>query len=176
MTVRDTSLEAYEDIQEELGDRQKLVLKAIMEIGRPVSDKYIAEYLSKSINSITGRRNELVEQDLVYEVRKGESEITGRKVIKWYLSRKGVKIGKNLKPTKDMMEDEVMRDLECPNCDKNLVKKVEDTGVGKIEHYYCDRCEQMFELVDSHYLNDLEFNREVVEKNDINIKNSDYEK
>ena len=74
MTVRDTSLLAYEQIKERLGPDEQAVFEILLEIG-PAHDRRILEALNQKeaatikpksqkrkweINSVTGRRNALV--------------------------------------------------------------------------------------------------------------------
>lgn len=58
--IRQTSLLAYADAKEGLGDKQKQVLEAIMTLGK-CYDKQIADFLGWEINRITPRRKELFE-------------------------------------------------------------------------------------------------------------------
>lgn len=78
MTVRPTSLEAYDSV--DIGARQREVLNAIRELGA-ATDKEIARFLGWEINRITPRRGELVAAGLVKE--RGVVEQNGRKAITW---------------------------------------------------------------------------------------------
>ena len=81
--MRATSLIAFSQIVESLGDRQMQVLKCIKEIGQPCSNLQISKYLHLPINSITPRVLELRKKGIVMMDRVGDCEFTGRKVIYW---------------------------------------------------------------------------------------------
>jgi len=79
MPVQDTSLEALKNYAEGLGHDEQLVFEAICELG-PTHDRRILEYLNQKerfkpkrqrrkweINSVTGRRNALVNKYAVIE-------------------------------------------------------------------------------------------------------------
>ena len=83
MSVRDTSLSAYNDVSDTLGDRQKLVLETINRAKRPVNNQEIADFLHKPINTITPRTNELVGLDKVELAFKGVYPSTKRTVCYW---------------------------------------------------------------------------------------------
>jgi len=83
MTVRDTSIAAYEDVTPSLGDRQRVVLDVIRLAKRPVNNQEIANHLHKPINTITPRTNELVEKGLVELAFKDVYPVTNRKVCYW---------------------------------------------------------------------------------------------
>lgn len=83
MPVTFTSLEAYEQV--ELPAAQKAVYEALWELWnghRGPSDQEIADRLGWSVNRVTGRRNELVEQGLVVA---GGTKLNrfGRNVFWW---------------------------------------------------------------------------------------------
>ena len=80
--VKATSLLAYAEILENLGERQLEVLKAIDKI-EPCSDLDLVDYLKKPINTITPRRNELVKMGLVVEAKVDISKQTHRSVTFW---------------------------------------------------------------------------------------------
>lgn len=56
--IQQTSLEAYEGVQDGLGLRQFAVLNAILLL-QPATDKEVSEYLGWPINCVTPRRGEL---------------------------------------------------------------------------------------------------------------------
>jgi DNA-binding MarR family transcriptional regulator len=66
MAYRQTSLFAYEQAKDNLGEKQRQVLSAIRQIGK-CTDKHIAAFLGWPINRVTPRRNELVESGHVIE-------------------------------------------------------------------------------------------------------------
>lgn len=83
--IQSTSLEAYNDIRDSLGERQKLVYNTIKSAKRPVCNQEIADYLRKPINTITPRVNELVKLELVIEAGREIYPPTNRRVIFWKL-------------------------------------------------------------------------------------------
>ena len=100
MTVRDTSLSALAEIAEKLGPDESAVLAVLDEIG-PASDKRILEALNQKeqvtlkpkrrkrvwqINSVTGRRNALVNKYGVVEDL-GAFKKDGRKAVHIWRSR-----------------------------------------------------------------------------------------
>ena len=78
--VQETSLEAYESIVYELGQRQRQVLRAITEL-REATNKQIARHVSLPINSVTPRVLELRKKKLVGVSRIGYDG--PRKAIYW---------------------------------------------------------------------------------------------
>ena len=81
MPVADTSRWAYELV--DVGARQADVLAALRELGE-ASDAEIAGHLGWTINRVTPRRGELVEQQLVVAARQKEGPF-GHKVNVWRL-------------------------------------------------------------------------------------------
>lgn len=80
--MQTTSLQAYDSILSKLGAKQKIVYDKMIEIGRPVTHRQLAEYLGWSINRVTGRVNELVTDKWVMEYGKVKNEYK-RNVIAW---------------------------------------------------------------------------------------------
>lgn len=78
--VRQTSLLAYVNALENLGQKQFTVLKAIDSLG-VCNDKQIADYLNWPINRITPRRLELRKMGLIKEIDVRKDSDTGRKTI-----------------------------------------------------------------------------------------------
>lgn len=77
-----TSLSAYREILPQLGERQAQVYSIIKHnVGR--TDLEIARKISRPINSVTPRRNELVKLGLVETMGVVTSPVTGRKVNSW---------------------------------------------------------------------------------------------
>ena len=74
-----TSYIAFEEVLCNLGDRQKLVLKAI-KIIQPCSNLEISKYLGLPINSITPRCLELRKKHLVRFYKTGQCKYTNRQV------------------------------------------------------------------------------------------------
>jgi hypothetical protein len=85
MSVRDTSLEAYQDILPTLSDRQKVVLAIV---SRPMCNYQIAEKLAWPINRVTGRVTELCEKGLLFDDGKRPGPPSGRNVHYWKTQRK----------------------------------------------------------------------------------------
>lgn len=83
MSVRDTSLAAYEEVSPKIGERQKAVLDTIRVAKRPVNNQEIAGYLGVPINTITPRTNELVGLGKVELAFKGVFPLTKRTVCYW---------------------------------------------------------------------------------------------
>lgn len=80
MTVQQTSLEAYCDIQTLLGEKQRKVYDVIKKVG-VVSDKVLSRTLNWEINRITPRRLELFRAGLI--IFAGYGQENGRKVMLW---------------------------------------------------------------------------------------------
>lgn len=81
--VQKTSIDAYFTLTDkQIGDRQRLVLKAITDLG-PVSDKQIATVLGWPINTVTPRRGELVEMGRVRYDSEETDKDTNRRVMLW---------------------------------------------------------------------------------------------
>jgi len=69
--VRPTSLLAYAEVLEDLGERQIKVYKTIREFGSGgCNNKMISKKLKLPINSITGRVNELRKMGIVLHYKK----------------------------------------------------------------------------------------------------------
>jgi len=80
MTVRSTSLEAYEQIKPKLSKSQQRVLLAIYELGQ-ATNRQIAKHLDLEINQITPRTLELREMGKVEE--HDTIVQNGRKAYRW---------------------------------------------------------------------------------------------
>jgi len=80
--IKETSLNAYNEIKPELGDRQKMVYNAIRQLGS-VTNLELSRYLNIPINQITPRTNELVKIGFVTECEKRECSISHRTVWSW---------------------------------------------------------------------------------------------
>jgi len=86
--IQPTSLEAYKDILQRLGDKQRVVYDVIVMVDKPITNIEIAEYLIWAINCVTGRVRELVQLGVVEEACKVKNEF-GRNVIAWQIVKKG---------------------------------------------------------------------------------------
>lgn len=80
--IQDTSLEAYDSIKPELGERQLSVYKALLQL-READNLTISKFLGLPINSITPRVKELRDKKLVGVAKVDISPITKRRVIFW---------------------------------------------------------------------------------------------
>lgn len=80
--VRETSREAYHNIEATIGPRQRTVYMLLFQKGAMTNNE-IAEALQWRINTITPRVNELVKMDLVREAGRRACNVTGFKAIAW---------------------------------------------------------------------------------------------
>ena len=81
--IRETSKEAFEEVKENLGERQLLVLNALRKI-QPATNSMIAQYLNKPINTITPRVHELRNQKKLVTYAYTEiCPVTKRKAMFW---------------------------------------------------------------------------------------------
>lgn len=80
--VRDTSLEAYEDIQPGLNRRQSQVFNFLSGV-ETATNAEIARDLGLPINQITPRIFELRKKNVVFEAGKRRCDVTGRTVYSW---------------------------------------------------------------------------------------------
>ncbi len=87
MTVRDTSREAYADIQP-LSDRQAAVL-GLLKRSEPLTNNEIADRLGWPINTVTPRVFELRARGEVREIGKRPCRITGRSAYQWGVAKDG---------------------------------------------------------------------------------------
>lgn len=81
MKIRQTSLKAYSEIDESIGNMQLKVLNCIRKYPR-ISNKDIGRIINMPINSVTPRTNELVKGGKVCEAGK-ERGVNGRLAIVW---------------------------------------------------------------------------------------------
>ena len=87
MGVRNTSRQAYHSLHD-LGNRQRDVLLAILDNGKPICNLDLSRRMVKPINQLTPRTNELVVAGLVEESLRGISS-TGRRAIFWQVTDSG---------------------------------------------------------------------------------------
>jgi DNA-binding MarR family transcriptional regulator len=79
--MQQTSLQAYlTDVRPKLNQKQHEVYRALEEYG-PCTNRQLAEYMDRPINTITPRVLELREKRRIYEIYKAEDN--GRKAIYW---------------------------------------------------------------------------------------------
>jgi len=87
-SLRDTSYQAYRnDVLPSIGEHQQKVLEIIRQEDY-LSDKEIAQRLGWTINSVTGRRNELEQKGLIFDAGTKQDERTGRRVHIWTAVKK----------------------------------------------------------------------------------------
>jgi predicted transcriptional regulator len=86
--IQETSLTAFKEIIEELGDRQLQVLNAIKQI-QPCTNSMIANYLMLPINTITPRCLELRNKKLVTYSHTDKCPITSRNALYWKTTKYG---------------------------------------------------------------------------------------
>lgn len=83
--MRCTSLSAFADIIESLGEKELIVLQAIKRL-QPCSDKMIAKELGWTINRVTGRRNSLAKYKTIIIYKKDIDKVPPyKKVIFWII-------------------------------------------------------------------------------------------
>lgn len=80
--IQQTSLEAYDAIQDKLGKKQNDVLLAINRLNN-ATNSMIAKYLGWSINRVTPRVFELRQLEFVNEAFRDKCPITNRTAIFW---------------------------------------------------------------------------------------------
>ena len=80
MTVQQTSIDAFEEIKPELGERQLSVYNAL---NGEMNNSMIARTLNIPINTVTPRVKELRNMGLVIESKRDECPITHRTTIFW---------------------------------------------------------------------------------------------
>lgn len=83
--VRDTSLDAYQSIRHQLGEKQQQVLSVFSPVNT-FTNMELAQYLGWSINRVTPRVYELREKGLLKEDEKRICSVTGRRVWSWRLT------------------------------------------------------------------------------------------
>lgn len=87
MTVTETSLLAYAEVLQNLGERQVIVYRALLDL-KKASNTMISEHLDIPINCITPRVNELRKKKVVMKAKKDVCPITGKTVYFWKVRRK----------------------------------------------------------------------------------------
>lgn len=87
MTIRQTSLQAYNEIKGKLGKKQRKVLEAIEMIERvrkqAPTNMEISTFLGWSINRVTPRTLELRRKGEIEQKGTRECNITGRMAMTW---------------------------------------------------------------------------------------------
>ena len=82
--MRETSLEAYDDVKENIGKRQMEVLDIIRILGCPTNLE-ISKYSGMPINHVTPRNKELREKGYVTECEKRPCSVSGKSAMSWRL-------------------------------------------------------------------------------------------
>lgn len=82
MAMRQTSIDAYESIREELSSKQFIVMKAIKDLGM-ASNRMVAKHLDWEINRVTGRVTELVNKGFITDNGTFVDKETNRTVTLW---------------------------------------------------------------------------------------------
>jgi predicted HTH transcriptional regulator len=83
MVLKQTSLDAFNEIKATLGERQRVVYGAI-KLNPDCTDYEIAEFLgSTDPNTVRPRRKELYDKGMIYETGVRECKVTGHKATTW---------------------------------------------------------------------------------------------
>lgn len=80
-----TSLLAYKDLGEKIGQRQKQVLE-VLRLRGEANNRQVSEYSHLPINVVTPRMNELVTMGKVKAAGKRHDPKTGRLTVFWRIS------------------------------------------------------------------------------------------
>ena len=120
-----TSILSYKEMEETLGERQRVVYFVLSEL-KEATDKEISVYLDLPINTITPRRFELVEMGLVREKEKRICKITGKLAISWCLGGKK-ETPKNQDCLSSVSFGRLVRDLrKCNDYQRQKISEVLD--------------------------------------------------
>ena len=115
MTIRQTSIECYNQIKEEglLSKMRFKVYEAILKNAPCTSAEVLSTILSKNsaITSSRARFTELRRLGVIYEVRNRNCSITGRKSIEWDLTDKLPINYKNPNKSKKQKQNEALESL-----------------------------------------------------------------
>lgn len=134
--VTETSIMAWRDVQEELGDRHQLVLDCYKTLNKPLNARMVKEFLGIPINQITPRILELREMRkcLTYS-HTAECPITKRQTEFWKLTLKGEALGKKLVEVKvDILKFRPYRRIEVDNYSLFEFWVVSNTNNKKVYH------------------------------------------
>lgn len=83
---RQTSIQAYNDIKPQLGQRQQQIYDAIKKFGCPTNLE-LSKWLGIPINQVTPRTNELVKLGKVVEHEKRECSVSHRQALTWRINQ-----------------------------------------------------------------------------------------
>lgn len=101
--VTKTSIEAYESILPELGERQQFVLNGLKTLGTS-NNKLIAHTLRLGINQVTARMMELRDMKLVTFVHEAPCPMTMRNTKWWKCTKYGEELGEIIeKPQEEIL-------------------------------------------------------------------------
>lgn len=81
--IQDTSLEAYDNIQPTLGNRQRQILKVLEQFPQGRSNLSISRILGVPINSVTPRIKELRDLGIVIFSHYERDRVTNRNCMCW---------------------------------------------------------------------------------------------
>lgn len=90
MSVQQTSLNAYKEMKDKIGTRQKEVLEEIRRMqnqGKDTTNMELSYSLNREINTITPRVLELRKAGKVELSTKRKCKITGREVMAWKIKQ-----------------------------------------------------------------------------------------
>ena len=80
--MRNTSLDAYESIKDDLSKKQLTVLQALKTL-KTATNRQISKYLDWEINRVTGRTNELYNKGFIIGDDRIKDTETNRTVTLW---------------------------------------------------------------------------------------------
>lgn len=83
--IQQTSLQAYQEIRQHMGERQRQVYHALMSLGE-ATNSMISQSSGIPINVVTPRINELRKARMVVFAKEGFCPITGKRALFWRCS------------------------------------------------------------------------------------------
>jgi len=107
--VRDTSMLSFIDIQDKLSDRHTEYINSLVDIGKPSSDSEVTSNFGKQDpNYFRPRRYELMKYNIIKEYGKDKCSVTGKRVYKWYFTKRGLEIARDIVTLKFFQKEEIM--------------------------------------------------------------------
>ena len=88
--VRDTSIIAYKDHEADGARTQRLKVFEAISANPGSTDKELSIITGININAVTGRRNELMKENLIESAGKRACSVTGRLAYTWVVCREPV--------------------------------------------------------------------------------------